>query len=59
MANSESIKEIVNQVAIQAATAVFMAFRATGTGLWPGTPQKQQETHKQRDRGLITGKNKI
>ena len=41
MADSESIKESVNHVAMQAVTAVIMAFRNTGTGLWPATMSNQ------------------
>ena len=41
MADSDSIKEIVNEVAVQVATAVMMAFRDTETGPWPATTPKQ------------------
>ena len=37
MANSEGIEDIVNQVAIQAAMAVMMAFRDMDTGSQPAT----------------------
>ena len=33
MADSKRIKEIVNQAAMQAATAVMLAFRDSATGL--------------------------
>ena len=47
MAGSESIKEIVNQVAIQAATAVMMAFRDTEMGPWLATTKNQQQVQRQ------------
>ena len=37
MVDSEDIKQIVNQVAIQAATAVMMAFTNTEAGPQPAT----------------------
>ena len=37
IADSESIKEIVNQKGMQTATVVMMAFRDTETGLQPAT----------------------
>ena len=37
MAYFESIKEIVNQAAIQVAAAVMMAFRDTESRPWPAT----------------------
>ena len=41
MAESESIKEIVNPTAMQAATVIMVAFRATKTGCKPATMQSQ------------------
>ena len=41
MADSESIKEIVNEMAMQEATTVMMAFRDTETGPQPATMQNQ------------------
>ena len=47
MADSEGIKEIVNQVAIQAAMAVIMSFRDMTQH--PSQPQPQtSERHKSR-----------
>ena len=43
MADSESIKEIVNQTVTQGATAVMVAFRDTETGPQPATIQNQWE----------------
>ena len=37
MADSEGIKEVVNQVVVQAATVVMMAFWDTEKGPWPAT----------------------
>ena len=42
MAESESITEVVNQTAIQAATAMMMAFRYADTGPQP-TPLPKPE----------------
>ena len=39
MAHSENIKEIINQVAMQAAATVIIAFRDTEMGLWSTTAQ--------------------
>ena len=41
MAESESIKEIVNQVAIQLAMVVMKACRDMDTGSWQATIQNQ------------------
>ena len=56
MADSENIKEILNQVAVQEATLVTMAFRDTETGPWPATIQNWLETKRQRNGGLILEK---
>ena len=37
MEDSETIKEIVNQAVVQAATVPMMAFRDIETGPWPAT----------------------
>ena len=39
MADSDSIKELINQAAVQAATAVMVVFRDTETGPWSATMQ--------------------
>ena len=54
--DSESIKEIVNQVAVQAATAVIMAFRDTEIGHQPATMPDQSENKRQRNGGLVLEK---
>ena len=46
MAGSESIKEVVNQVAIQTSTAVMRAFTGTEAGPKPSTMQNQWETQR-------------
>ena len=56
MAYSESIKEIVNQVAVQAATAVMIAFRDTETGPWPAVMTNQWENQRKNNGGLALGK---
>ena len=40
-ADSESIKEIVNEAAVQAGTVVMMAFSDIDTGTQPATMQNQ------------------
>ena len=47
MGESESIKEVVNQLAIQAAKAVIMAFRDADAGP-PPTPNTKPERKPQR-----------
>ena len=49
MTDIEGMKEIVNQVAIQAATAIMMAFRDTdiGAGQW-----QPQTSEKNKGRGM-------
>ena len=59
MANSEGIKEKVNQVAIQATLAVMMVFRHIDTGYLLATTPIQQETQKQRHGRLIVEKPKF
>ena len=56
MPNFESIKEIVIQAAMQAATAVIMAFRDTETGPWPVRTPNQWENQRQRNGGLVLEK---
>ena len=41
MADSDSIKEQVNQVAVLAVKVVMMTFRDTDTGPWPTTTPHQ------------------
>ena len=53
MADSASIKEIVNQVAVQAATVVMMAVRDTETVPLPATTSNQLETQRQRHGGPL------
>ena len=43
MADSDSIKEIINQAAMQAATVVMMAFRDTDAVPQPSMMQYQHE----------------
>ena len=59
MADSESIKEIINQVAVQVAIVVMVAFRDTETGPWPATIQNKPETQRQRHGGLILEKPRL
>ena len=59
MADSESIKQIINQVAIQAAMAAMMACRDSDTISQPATTRNQQETQRQRHWGLILEKPKF
>ena len=56
MANSESIKEIMSQVTVQAATTVMMPLRDTEMGSQPPTMQIQQETQRQMKGGLTLEK---
>ena len=51
MADSESIKEIVNEVTVQAATMVMMAFRDTDTGPCLATMPNQHKGQKQEMEG--------
>ena len=53
MAESESIKDIVNQAAKQADTVVMMAFKDTDTGPWPAIMPSQCQNQRQRDGGLV------
>ena len=59
MADYESIKEIENPVAMQAATVVMMAFRDTETGPQPATAPNQQEIQRQRHGGPVLEKSKM
>ena len=52
MADSKKVKDIVNQVAMQAATVVMMAFRDTEMGSQPATIPNQWENQRQRNGGL-------
>ena len=56
MADSDSIKEMVHQVAMQAATVVMTAFRDTEPGLQTATTQYQWQNQRQRYGGLILEK---
>ena len=56
MADSESIKEIVYQVAVQAATTVMMTFRDTETGPWLATTPNQWKNQRQRNGQLVLEK---
>ena len=56
MADFESIKEIVNQVAVHAAIVVMMAFRDTETGPQPATMSNQWENQRQRKAGVVMEK---
>ena len=56
MAGSESIKEIVNQVALQTATAAIIAFKDTETGPKPAKSPNQQENQRQMNGGLVLEK---
>ena len=56
MEDSESIKEIVNQVAMQAATGITMAFKDTDVALWPATMLNHYENQRQINRGLVLEK---
>ena len=49
----QSIKEIVNQVTVPAATAVMMAFRDTDTGPQLATTPHQWKNQRQRNGGLV------
>ena len=49
MADSKSIKEIVNQVSVQ---AVMIISRDSDTALWKATMLNQCENHRQRNEGL-------
>ena len=53
MKDSESIKEIVNQAAMQTATVVIMTFRDTETGPQPAPLQNQWESQRQKHSGLM------
>ena len=59
MADSEIIKEIVNQAVMQAATVVMMAFRHTETGPQPAKMPNQPENQRQRNGGLVLEKPKF
>ena len=56
MADSEGIRETVNQAAMQAATTVTMEFRDTETGPQPATMHNQWGIQKQRHGGLTLEK---
>ena len=56
MADSESIKAIINHLAVQAATVVMVAFRDTETGPQLATTRNQQETQRQQNGGLVLEK---
>ena len=53
MADFKSIREIVNQVTVQAATVVMIVFRDTETGPQRATAPNQQERQRKRHRGPI------
>ena len=53
MVDSENIKEVVNQAAVQAVIAVMMPLRDTETGPQPTTVMSHKEPHRQRHNGLI------
>ena len=59
MAESESGKEIVNQVAMQAAMTVMMAFKDTETGSQPATTPNQQENQRYRNDRLVLEKTRF
>ena len=44
MAESESIYEIINQAAVQAAMVVMLVLRVTETGTWSATTPNQSDT---------------
>ena len=56
MVDSESIKEIVNQAAMEAAAVVMMAFMDAEIGLLIVAMQNQLETQGQRNGGLVLQK---
>ena len=56
MADSESIKEIVNQVAVQEAATVMMVFRDTDTGFLLASTPNQHKNQRQRHGGLVLEK---
>ena len=53
MAELDSIKEVVNHAAMQAATAVMMALRDAKAGSWPTTAVSHREPQKQRHSGTV------
>ena len=59
MPYSESIKEIVNWVAVYAATLVLITFRDTEKGSLLARTLNQQEIQRQRHGGPILGKPKF
>ena len=56
MEDSGSIREIVNQAAVQAARVVVKAFRDIETESQPAPTQNQCEIQRQSNRGLILEK---
>ena len=56
MTESECIKEIVNQVAVQEAMGVVVAFRDTETGPQLATTPNQWENQRQRNGRLVLKK---
>ena len=56
MAELEGIKEIVNQVAVQAATAVMITLRDADAEPQPTTTASHTEPQRQRHSGLILKK---
>ena len=51
MADSESIKETVNQAAVQASTVVIIAIKDTDTGPWMAPTPDQHENQRQEMEG--------
>ena len=56
MAESECMKEIVNQAAIQVAAPVIIALRNAEAGPWPTTMASQRESQRQSQSGTIQKK---
>ena len=56
LANSESIKEIINQMVVPVATAVMLVFRETDTGSQLATMPIQCENQRQRNAVLVLEK---
>ena len=59
MADSECIKEVVNQAAMQATSADMMAFRDMDTWFQPATTPNQWEAQRERHGRLILEKPKF
>ena len=56
MADPQSIREIVNQIAVQPPIVVMMAFRDTETGPWPAAMPNKWGNQRQSNRGLVLEK---